>query len=126
MWLKRANQSGFRRLFAPLVWLAVVQILFFSLLASAPGLHEAAHGHAQDGDHIALATDLSDGAVEGVLVLPVAAPEIAPLAALAAAIRSAVPHSLPLHLAGSLLEHGPPGLALNPPNWITGTPFRSR
>jgi len=111
MWLKRVNQPALRRLLAPLAWLAAVQFFFFSLLATSPTLHEAAHDHAHDADHHCLATDLSDGSVEGSLILPLSVPEIPPLAMLAHAIPSPVPHLLPLHLAGSLLEHGPPGLA---------------
>lgn len=44
-------QHQWMRLFAPLVWLALIQVFVVSMLASAPGLHVCFHPDSQDADH---------------------------------------------------------------------------
>ena len=99
------------RFFAPLVWLALVQVFILTMLASSPGLHECFHPDAHDSDHHCLATDLQAGMIDQPPVVPVVAPCFAPVLLEAAEVPSDVRHALPQHLCGSLLEHGPPALA---------------
>ena len=95
----------------PLVWLAVVQVLVVSMLASSPELHEHFHVSSHDSDHHCLATDFKSGLIEQPLVVPIVAPSFAPVYFEIARVAAHVRRSLPVHLCGSLLEHGPPALA---------------
>ena len=99
------------RFFAPVVWLAIVQVLLFSVLASSPELHERFHTDAHDSEHHCLSTDFQAGTIDLPAVAPVVAPDFLPVATEVAAVSAEVRHSLPLHLCGSLLEHGPPAFA---------------
>jgi hypothetical protein len=96
------------RVFAPLVWLAVVQIFVVTLLASSPELHECFHPDSHDSDHHCLATDFQAGFIDQPVIVPVDAPSFAPVSFEIVAFPASARHSLPLHLCGSLLEHGPP------------------
>ena len=104
-------QHRWMRLFAPLVWLALVQVFVVSMLAAAPGLHECFHPDSQDADHHCLVIDFKSGLIEQPMVVPINAPSFAPVSCEIVAVAASVRHSLALHLCGSLLEHGPPGLA---------------
>ncbi len=100
----------------PLVWLALVQILVNILLASSPELHEYFHPDAHEESdhhhhHCCLATDFQSGLIEQPVVVPAAAPSFSPVTIEIITLAENVRHSLPLHLCGSLLEHGPPVLA---------------
>ena len=99
------------RVFAPVVWLALLQIFVVSLLAVSPDLHEYFHPDSHDSDHHCLSTDFQAGFIEQPVIVPVVAPDFAPVALPAASVSAEVRHFLPLHLCGSLLEHGPPSLA---------------
>ena len=99
------------RIFAPLVWLAVIQIFVTSLLASSPELHEHFHSDAHDSGHQCLSTDFQSGTIDLTVVAPVTAPEFLPVAVASVMVSAEVRNSLPHHLCGSLLEHGPPALA---------------
>jgi hypothetical protein len=98
------------RLFAPLVWLAVVQVFVISLLASSTELHERFHSDAHDVDHHCLSTDFQSGTIDQAVVIPVVAPDFLPVVIGSVTVSAEVRHSLPLHLCGSLLEHGPPAI----------------
>ena len=99
------------RVFAPVVWLALVQILVVSLLGSSPEMHECFHPDAHDSHHQCLATDFQSGVIDQVVVAPVVVPVLAPAVVEIVAVAAEVWNSLPVHLHGSLLEHGPPALA---------------
>jgi len=99
------------RFFAPLVWLALIQVLVVTMFASSPGLHECFHPDSHDTSHHCLATDFKSGLLDQAVVVPIVAPSYAPLFVEILAVRAHVRHALPHHLCGSLLEHGPPALA---------------
>lgn len=105
------SQHRWMRVFAPVVWLALVQVFIISMLASSPGWHECVHADAHDSDHHCLATDFKSGLIEQALVIPVRAPSFVPVSCEIVVPAAAVRSSLPVHLCGSLLEHGPPALA---------------
>jgi hypothetical protein len=97
-----------------LVWLALAQIFIITLLASSPELHEYFHPDSHndsDHHHHCLATDFQSGLIEQPVVVPVVAPSFAPACFEIVAFPASARHSLPHHLCGSLLEHGPPALA---------------
>jgi len=99
------------RVFAPLVWLALVQVIVVSMLGSSPELHQCVHPDSHDSDHHCLATDFQAGLIDQPLVVPIVAPAFAPLACEIVVDSADAWHSLPHHLCGSLLEHGPPTFA---------------
>lgn len=106
-----ARQNRWMRVFAPLVWLAVIQVFVISLLASLPELHEHFHSDAHDSGHQCLSTDFQSGTIDLAVVAPVIAPEFLPVAMGSVTVTAESRHSLPHHLCGSLLEHGPPAFA---------------
>lgn len=101
-----------RRVFVPMVWLALVQIMVITLLASSPDLHEFFHPDAhEDSDHHhhhCLATDFQSGFIEQPVVVTSVTPTFSPVPFEIMAAEAEAWHSLPLHLCGSLLVHGPP------------------
>ena len=99
------------RVFAPMVWLALVQIFVLSLLAASPELHECFHPDSHDSDHHCLSTDFQAGFIEQPVVVPIIAPSFAPVFFETAGRAADARHALPHHLCGSLLEHGPPARA---------------
>lgn len=99
------------RVFAPVVWLALVQVFIITMLASSPRLHECVHSDAHDSDHHCLATDFKSGLLEQTVVIPVHAPSFTPVFCEIVVLAAGVRNALPVHLCGSLLEHGPPALA---------------
>ncbi len=107
----RSIQHRWRRVFVPLVWLAIFQVMVVSMLASSPELHEHFHLSSHDSDHHCLATDFKAGLVEQPLVVPVVAPSFSPVDFGVVAVAAHARHALPDHLCGSLLVHGPPALA---------------
>ena len=104
-------QHRWMRVFVPLVWLAIVQVLVLSMLAASPELHEYCHPDTHDSGHHCLASDFNSGLIEQPLVVPIVAPCFAPVFVESVAMASGAWQSLPLHLCGSLLVHGPPTLA---------------
>ena len=98
------------RVFAPLVWIAVLQVFILTLLASSPVLHEYFHSDAHDTGHHCLTTDFQSGILDPTVVPPIEAPDFLPAAIDRIAISAEARQSLPHHLCGSLLEHGPPGI----------------
>ena len=106
-----ARHHRWMRYFAPVVWLALMQILVVTMFASSPGLHECFHPDAHDSSHHCLATDFQSGLLDQPLVVPIIAPTYAPLAGEILPIGPRQRHALPDHLCGSLLEHGPPARA---------------
>jgi len=107
----RKLQHRWLRVFAPLVWLAVFQVLVVSMLGSSPEMHQCFHPDSHDSDHHCLATDFKSGLLDQPLVVPIIAPTFAPVCVEILAVSAGARHSLPLHLCGSLLEHGPPAFA---------------
>ena len=99
------------RVFAPLVWLAILQVLVFALIASSPELHEFVHTDAHESGHYCLSTDFQSGSLDQALVAPIVAPDFQSVPVACAATPTEVRLSLPVHLCGSLLEHGPPAFA---------------
>ncbi|KAB2640496.1 MAG: hypothetical protein DVB25_03895 [Verrucomicrobia bacterium] len=95
----------------PLVWLAIIQVLVVTTLASSPELHGHFHLSSHDSDHQCLVTDFKSGLIEQPLVVPISAPCFAPRDFQIVALAADARHSLPEHLRGSLLEHGPPAFA---------------
>lgn len=91
-----------------MVWLAVAQIFVSSLLASSPELHEHFHPDSHESGHHCLATDLQSGTLELSAIIPIVAPVPTPVAIRIETVSAEVRRSLPIHLCGSLLEHGPP------------------
>lgn len=104
-------QNRWARLIAPLVWLAVIQVFVISLLASSPDLHERCHSDSHESDHHCLATDLQSGTVDQTVIVPVVAPDFQPVLIATVTVSVIVRHTLPHHLCGSLLAHGPPVIA---------------
>ena len=109
--MHRQFQHRWRRMCVPLVWLAIVQVLVVTMLASSPELHGYFHLSSHDCDHQCLVTDFKAGLIEQPLVVPISAPCFAPLGFEIVALAADARHSLPVHLCGSLLEHGPPPIA---------------
>lgn len=107
----RMSQSRWTRFFAPLVWLAVLQVIVLSVMASAPELHERFHSDAHDSGHHCFSTDLQAGTIDLTVVVPIVAPELMERVIAINVVSTETRQSLPLHLCGSLLEHGPPALA---------------
>jgi len=108
---QRNCQHRWMRAFAPVVWLALVQVFVISMVASSPRMHECFHSDAHDSDHHCLATDFKSGVIDQPIVVPIIAPSFAPVSCEIVAVAMAARNSLPLHLCGSLLEHGPPAFA---------------
>jgi len=106
-----ARHHRWMRYFAPVVWLALLQILAVTIFASSPGLHECFHPDAHESGHHCLATDFQSGLLDQPLAVPIVAPSYAPVGFEILPIRPRVRHALPHHLCGSLLEHGPPARA---------------
>jgi len=109
--LSPAAKPRWMRFIAPLVWLAVLQVFVASLMACSPDLHDCFHSDAHESSHHCLSTDLQAGTIEQPVVIPVVAPEFSPVAIGYVATPTEVRHLLPIHLCGSLLEHGPPVFA---------------
>lgn len=99
------------RCFAPIVWLGILQVLVFSLISSSPELHELVHSDAHESGHHCLATDFQSGIVEQTMTAPVAVPDFLPTQVVNVVASPEVRVLLPVHLCGSLLEHGPPVFA---------------
>jgi len=106
-----ASRTRWMRCFAPVVWLAILQVIVFSLLSSSPEMHERIHSDAHDSGHHCLSTDFQSGTVGETAMTPIVATDFVPVVIGAVIISVAVRHFLPVHLRGSLLEHGPPALA---------------
>ena len=104
----RPRPNRWMRLFAPLVWLAVFQILVITLMAASPELHERCHSDSHDSDHHCLATDFQSGTVDQTVIVPVVAPDFLPVPIATITVAAEARHTLPHHLCGSLLVHGPP------------------
>ena len=98
------------RFCVPLVWLAIVQVLLLSMLASSPEMHGHFHLSSHDSDHHCLATDFKSGLIEQPLVAPMNAPRFMPVFIDIVPSAADARRSMPVHLCGSLLEHGPPPL----------------
>ena len=99
------------RLAAPLVWLAILQLALSSLLAASEDLHEFLHPDSHDSGHHCLVTDIQNGHIGNEPLPPPATPAACEIL-LPTALRPASAASpLPIHLLGSLLEHGPPSRA---------------
>ena len=109
--MNRYFQHHWRRAGAALVWLAIVQVLVVTLLASSPEMHGHFHPASQDSEHQCLATDFKSGLIEQPLLAPVIAPCFSPLDYGLVAVAAQARHPLPDPLCGSLLVHGPPALA---------------
>ena len=105
------SRHRWMRFFAPLVWLALIQVFVVTMFASSPRLHECFHPDSHDTSHHCLATDFQSGLLDQPIVVPIVAPLYAPLASEIVPVPAQGRHELPLHLCGSLLEHGPPTLA---------------
>jgi len=99
------------RVVAPLVWLAAVQIFVASLMAVSPDLHDCFHTDTHESSHHCLSTDLQAGTIEQPMIIPTVVPEFFPVAIGYVVTPSEVRRMLPVHLCGSLLEHGPPVFA---------------
>ena len=99
------------RAFAPVVWLALMQVFVISMVASSPRMHECFHSDAHDSDHHCLATDFKSGLIEQPAVTPILSPSFVLISCEIVWVATDARHSLPLHLCGSLLEHGPPVIA---------------
>ena len=106
-----APKTRLMRVLAPLVWLAAVQIFVGSLMAVSPDLHEHFHADSHESSHHCLSTDLQAGTIEQPVIIPVVAPDFSPIAIGYVAAPTKVHRMLPVHLCGSLLEHGPPAFA---------------
>ena len=109
--LSRVRQTRWMCAFAPIVWLAIVQVFVVSLLASSPELHVHFHTDAHDSEHHCLSTDFQSGTIDQTVVAPVVAPDFLPVAIDTVSVSAEARHPLPHHLCGSLLEHGPPAFA---------------
>ena len=107
----KVRQTPWMRRFAPMIWLAVFQVFVVSLLASSSQLHEHFHADAHDCEHHCLSTDFQSGTVDPTVIAPVVAPDFKPVPIGSVVLSAEVRHSLPHHLCGSLLEHGPPAFA---------------
>jgi len=104
-------QQRWTRVFAPLVWFALAQILVVTLLGSSPAMHQCFHLDAHDADHHCLVTDFQSGWIDHAVVVPVVTPSCSTVGGEIGGGGAGAGHSLPLHLCGSLLEHGPPSRA---------------
>ena len=109
--MQQLRQKHWMRLFAPLVWVAVIQVFVITMLASSSELHENCHSDAHESGHHCLATDFQEGIVDQAVIVPVVAPDYVPLAIATVTDFAESRHTLPHHLCGSLLVHGPPALA---------------
>lgn len=107
----RTSQIRWTRFFAPVVWLAIVQVMVLAVMAAAPEVHERLHSDAHDSGHHCLSTDLQAGTLDLTVVIPIVAPARMERVIATSATGTESRRSLPLHLCGSLLEHGPPSLA---------------
>ena len=99
------------RAIAPLVWLAVLQVFVASLMACSPDLHDCFHADSHETSHHCLSTDLQAGTIEQPVIIPVVAPVFTPVAIGSVEVPTEGHSALPVHLCGSLLEHGPPVFA---------------
>jgi len=108
--MSRPFQHNLRRICVPLVWLAIIQVLVVTMLASSPELHGYFHLSSHESDHQCLVTDFKSGLIEQPLVAPISATHLAALDYEIVAMAADARHSLAEHLCGSLLEHGPPRL----------------
>jgi len=106
--MNRQFQHRWRRICVPLVWLAIIQVMVVTMLASSPELHRHFHLSSHDSDHQCLATDFKAGLIEQPPVLPINAPSFSPVGFGIVALAAEAWHLMPVHLCGSLLEHGPP------------------
>lgn len=105
------HKARWHRIFAPLIWLALVQVFAMSLMAASPGLHEHLHEGSHDSHHHCLSTDLGTGTIHQTPIAPILTP-VRPTVQIAYVSVPAANRSwLPAHLCGSLLEHGPPAFA---------------
>ena len=104
-------KTRWMRLFAPVVWLAIIQVFVISLMSVSPELHECCHSGSHESSHQCLATDFQAGSIDLTVIAPVVAPDFLPIAAGVVNVFAEVRHALPHHLRGSLLVHGPPATA---------------
>ena len=104
-------QTRWMRLFASLVWIAIIQVFAISLMSASPELHECCHSGSHESGHQCLATDFQAGTVDQLVVIPLVFTGIQPFTIWNVVIPVAAAQALPLHLCGSLLEHGPPVFA---------------
>lgn len=107
----RACQIKGMRFIAPLVWLAIAQVLMLTLMASSPELHEYFHNGSEESQHHCLASDFQAGSIDHPIVVPVVTPECLPLPVGEIVFAAESRQSLAVHLCGSLLVHGPPEFA---------------
>ena len=105
------HKARWHRRFAPLVWLALVQIFAMSLMAASPELHECLHEDSHDSHHHCLSTDLGAGTIHQTTIVPILTPVCATVHTDNVRVTTASRCWLPVHLCGSLLEHGPPAFA---------------
>src|ERR1035437_5071441 len=77
--MTKLRQHRWMRVFATVVWLALLQIFVVSLLAVSPDLHEYFHPDSHDSDHHCLSTDFQAGFIEQPVIVPVVAPDFAPV-----------------------------------------------
>ena len=104
-------QTRWMRVFAPLVWIAIIQVFVISLMSVSPELHERCHSGSHESGHQCLATDFQAGSIDLILVAPIVAPNFLPVPVAADTVFIEYRHTLPHHLCGSLLVHGPPAFA---------------
>ncbi len=104
-------QTRWMRLFAPLVWVAIIQILVISMMSVSPELHECCHSDSHESSHHCLVTDFQAGSIDLTVIAPIVAPDFLLVAVGVEFISAEVRHVLPHHLCGSLLVHGPPDIA---------------
>ena len=106
------HQTRWHRIFAPLVWLALVQVFAMSLIAASPELHEHLHEDSHGSHHHCLSTDLGAGTIYQTTIAPIVTPVCTTLHIDPVRVTTVSRCWLPVHLCGSLLAHGPPAFAL--------------
>lgn len=104
-------QTRWLRLFAPLVWIAIIQVLVISMMSVSPELHECCHSGSHESSHQCLATDFQGGAIDLTVIAPIVAPDFLLVATGVVLISAEGRLVMPHHLCGSLLVHGPPAIA---------------
>ncbi len=80
-------------------------------MASSPDLHEHFHKDSHDTEHHCLSTDMQEGALNHVVLVPLVAPAFLRVACEIVSLTEQSIQTLPHHLCGSLLVHGPPVFA---------------
>ena len=81
------------------------------MLASSAELHHCFHADSKDSSHHCIATDFQSGIIEQPACSPVYAQELVLEDIEYVRVSVEARRSLPVHLCGSLLEHGPPVIA---------------